>query len=71
VSLDAGVNPKIVSERIGHASLAFTLQIYTHRTEGRDRAAAAAVASLLLPGLPASKRDPQSDDGEADETRET
>jgi integrase len=52
VSLDAGVNPKIVSERIGHASLAFTLQIYTHRSEGRDRDAATAVAALLVPVTP-------------------
>ena len=49
VSLDAGVNPKIVSERIGHASLAFTLQTYTHRSEGRDRDAAATVAKLFVP----------------------
>jgi len=44
-----GVNPKIVSERIGHASLAFTLQTYTHRSEGRDRDAAATVAALFVP----------------------
>jgi len=49
VSLDAGVNPKIVSERIGHASLAFTLQVYTHRSEGRDREAAQTIAALIVP----------------------
>jgi integrase len=49
VSLDAGVNPKIVSERIGHASLAFTLQVYTHRSEGRDRDAAQMIAALIVP----------------------
>ncbi len=64
VSLDAGVNPKIVSERIGHASLAFTLQTYTHRSEGRDRDAAAAVASLFVPKPtePADHREDQVED---------
>ena len=28
--LAAGVNPKVVSERLGHASVAFTLQVYSH-----------------------------------------
>lgn len=48
VSLDAGINPKIVSERIGHANMAYTLQIYTHKTTGRDRAAAEQVATLIF-----------------------
>jgi integrase len=72
VSLDAGVNPKIVSERIGHASLAFTLQTYTHRSEGRDRDAANTVASLFVPparwgaGDPEDQADeqPESEDGD-------
>ncbi len=51
-SLDAGVNPKIVSERIGHASLAFTLWVYTHRNEGRDRDAAQMIAALIVPKEP-------------------
>ena len=28
--LRAGVHPKVVSERVGHASIAFTLQRYAH-----------------------------------------
>lgn len=28
--LKAGVHPKIVSERLGHATVAFTLDTYTH-----------------------------------------
>lgn len=43
------MNPKIVSERIGHASLAFTLQAYTHRSQGRDREAAQTIAALIVP----------------------
>ena len=30
-SLDAGVDPKIVADRIGHANMAYTLAIYTSR----------------------------------------
>jgi hypothetical protein len=31
MALDAGIDPKIVSDRIGHANMAYTLAIYTHR----------------------------------------
>jgi integrase len=46
--LRAGVNPKIVSHRIGHSSSAFTLNVYSHVTPGMDRAPAAEVAALVL-----------------------
>jgi hypothetical protein len=42
------VPAKIISERLGHASAAFTLQPYTHVTPGMDRAAAESVAALIL-----------------------
>jgi len=48
VSLDAGIDPKIVSDRIGHSNMAYTLQIYTHRSTGRDRQAAEKVAGLIF-----------------------
>jgi integrase len=48
VSLDAGVNPKIVSDRIGHANMAYTLALYTHPSTGKDRAAAESIAGVLL-----------------------
>jgi integrase len=35
--LDAGVRPDIVTERLGHASVAFTLQQYGHRYAGDQR----------------------------------
>jgi site-specific recombinase XerD len=47
-SLDAGVDPKIVADRIGHANMAYTLAIYTHKSTGRDRGAAETVAGVLL-----------------------
>jgi integrase len=35
--LEAGVRPDIVTERLGHASVAFTLQQYAHRYAGDQR----------------------------------
>jgi hypothetical protein len=37
-SLDSGVEPKIVADRIGHANMAYTLSIYTHRSTGKTAA---------------------------------
>ncbi len=51
-ALAAGVHPKIVSERLGHASVAFTLQTYSHVLEGMDSTAAAQVAEHIF-GPPA------------------
>jgi integrase len=48
LSLDAGVEPKVVADRIGHANMAYTLTIYTHRSTGRDQPAAEKVAGLIF-----------------------
>lgn len=45
--LVAGVDVKTVSARAGHASVAFTLDRYGHVLEGRQAAAAAAVAAAV------------------------
>ncbi len=45
--LAAGVNVKVVSERLGHASVAFTLDTYAHVMPGQQKEAAAAVLALL------------------------
>jgi hypothetical protein len=42
------VDPKIVADRIGHANMAYTLAIYTHKSAGKDRGAAETVAGVLL-----------------------
>jgi integrase len=42
------VPAKVISERLGHANAAFTLQTYTHVTPGMDRAVAESVAALIL-----------------------
>jgi integrase len=49
--IDAGINPKTVSDRIGHANMAFTMSAYTHRSSGEDQAAAEAFARLITAAL--------------------
>jgi integrase len=44
LALDAGVDIKIVSDRIGHAGIDVTGRIYGHRSHGHDRQAAEAMA---------------------------
>jgi integrase len=45
--LAAGANPRMVSERLGHTSVAFTLDRYGHVLKGQQSSAAAAVAALV------------------------
>lgn len=45
--LKAGVNIKIVSRRLGHASVSFTLDKYSHLMPDDDQQAALAVAALV------------------------
>ncbi len=42
----AGVDPRTVSEVLGHADPAFTLRVYAHSDDDRKRAAAAALGAL-------------------------
>lgn len=49
-ALRAGVSPKIVSERLGHAKVGFTLDTYAHATPGWQAEAAATVAGLVFGG---------------------
>ena len=48
LSLDAGIDPKTVDDLVGHASMSVTLQIYAHRSTGRDRLAAETFAAALF-----------------------
>jgi len=45
--LKAGVHPKVVSERLGHASISITLDTYSHVLPGLQEAAAKRFDSLL------------------------
>jgi integrase len=46
--LRAGINPKVVSERLGHSSVAFTLGTYAHVMPGMQPEAAAASSDLVF-----------------------
>ena len=37
--MQAGIHPKIVSERLGHAGTSFTLDFYSHATPSMQQAA--------------------------------
>jgi hypothetical protein len=50
-ALKAGVNAKIVSQRLGHASVGFTLTVYSHAPPGYDREAVDVMATLILGGV--------------------
>jgi len=68
--LKAGVPPKVVSERLGHATVAFTMDIYAHVIPGMQAEAADMFRNLVFgdddPEPHASdddgEDDPQSDD---------
>ena len=47
IMLVEGFNPKIVSERLGHATIATTMDIYSHVLPGLQEQAAMAVAAKL------------------------
>ena len=47
LALDMGVDPKTLSDRIGHANMSVTLQIYAHRSQGRDQAMAQKLGDLI------------------------
>lgn len=50
LALAAGVHPKVVSERLGHASVTITLDTYSHVVPTLQREAADVVAALILGG---------------------
>jgi integrase len=47
-ALRAGVSPKVVSERIGHANIGFFLETYAHVLDNDDSEAAEQAASFLI-----------------------
>jgi len=42
-----GGNPKIVQERLGHSSIAITMDVYSHSIAGMDKAAAGTFDAML------------------------
>jgi hypothetical protein len=49
-ALAAGIPAKVVSERLGHATIAITMDTYSHVLPGLDERAVATVARLILEG---------------------
>jgi integrase len=47
LSLNAGIDLKVLSDRLGHANVYVTAQIYGHRSTGHDRQAAESMARLF------------------------
>lgn len=47
LALRAGVHPKIVSERLGHSTVAFTLDVYSHATPHMQSEAAQCIGDLI------------------------
>jgi integrase len=47
-ALKAGISPKVISERIGHADVGFFLQTYAHVLRNDDRDAAEQAAAFLI-----------------------
>jgi len=53
LALEAGVHPKVVSERLGHATVGITLDLYSHVSPAIDQAAAETIAAMVdVPGHP-------------------
>ncbi len=48
LALQAGIHPKIVSERLGHSTIAFTLDVYSHAIPHLQKEAATEIATLVL-----------------------
>ena len=58
LALQAGIHPKVVSERLGHATISITLDTYSHAIPAMQEEAAALIAELVfaevaLPAAPA------------------
>jgi integrase len=47
-ALQAGVHPKVVSERLDHATVSITLDTYSHAIPAMQEKAAALIAGLVF-----------------------
>jgi integrase len=59
-ALAAGIPAKVVSERLGHANIAITMDTYSHVLPGLDEQAAGTVARLIL-GESGARQEPSVD----------
>lgn len=56
IALRSGVHPKIVSTRLGRATVAFTLDVYSADIPDLDEQAAESISSLFVPAVTRSPR---------------
>ena len=47
LALAAGVHPKVIQERLGHATIAITMDTYSHAIPAMQESAAETIAALL------------------------
>ena len=52
-ALAVGIHPKVVSERLGHSTVAFTMDVYSHAIPSMEAEAAEAIANLVRGTKPA------------------
>lgn len=50
LALQAGIHPKVISERLGHSSVSITLDTYSHAIPAMQETAASLIAALVLGG---------------------
>ncbi|MFP5351262.1 MAG: hypothetical protein ACLGIB_01690 [Actinomycetota bacterium] len=46
-TLPGGIHPKFVSERLGHSTVAFTMDVYSHAIPSMEAEAAETIANLV------------------------
>ena len=51
IALLRGVKPKVISETLGHSSVAFTMDVYNHIIEGMQEDAMALLDEVLQAGV--------------------
>ncbi|MFC1968716.1 tyrosine-type recombinase/integrase [Chloroflexota bacterium] len=54
LALLRGAKPKVISEALGHASVAFTMDTYSHIISGMQEDMMVLLDEVLLPGVPRS-----------------
>jgi len=77
LALEAGVEMKVVSDRLGHSQISVTADLYTHVSRRLGNAAAEQIAGILrapsetvpTAGLPQAPKTDPSEDGEAHANR--
>ena len=61
LALESGIHPKVVQERLGHANVSITLDLYSHVSPAMQTDAAERVAALFA-GPSATATDPTTPD---------